>query len=354
VVKTGDGNAGRPRNERRTVTATDVAQAVGVSRSAVSRAFTPGALIADSTRQSVHAAAARLGYVPNALARMLISQRSRIVGVVMGTLINPFRSAVLDRLTAELHVAGYVPILFPVTPDSSVEDILPSIRQYQPEAVIMTGFTPVADALARMADSGVRVVVLNRGCEATVAADFISCDHMGGAALVAGRMLAAGYARLAVVGTGRGQVTTRSREDGFNAALRGAGLQPVQTVEAPLGYESGHAAAVRIMRDRRLPDAVFCLNDMTALGFIDAARTAYGLEPQRDYGIAGFDDIPMSAWPPYRLSSVTQPIAALAREVVTAIGRDGAGQSATCLLLPGSYVPRNSLRGEDAARRGAG
>ncbi len=328
---------------RRPVTALDVARAVGVSRSAVSRAFTPGALIAEGTRRNVEAAAARLGYVPNALARMLISRRSRIVGVVMGTLTNPFRSAVLDRLSTALHANDLVPILFPVTPNSSVDALLPSIRQYQPEAVVVTGFTPTAAALQRMRDAEVRVVVLNRGHEASDAGTFVSCDHAGGGALVAQRMLAAGYRRMGVVGAGRDQVTTASREAGFAAVLHEAGLRPVRAVECPLGYEGGAAAGAGLMGRRSRPEAVFCLNDMTALGVIDAARTAHGLEPGRDYGIAGFDDIPMGAWPTYGLSSVAQPIEAMVEEVVQVVLRGG---RATGASLPGRYVARRSLRGE--------
>lgn len=339
--------AGRNRLGHRGVTATDVARLVGVSRSAVSRAFSPGALIAESTRQRVYEAAHQLGYVPNALARMLINQRSRIVGIMMGTLMNPFRSTVLERLTTTLHQTGYLPILFQVRSNSLIEDILPSIQQYQPEAVVVTGLTPTADAVVRMRSAGTTVVVLNRGCESDVPAHFISTDHAGGARLVAIHMVAAGYQKFAVIGAGRAQVTTRSREDGFKAALQDAGLKTQHVIEHGLSYENGHASAVRLMRGQRRPEAVFCLNDMTALGFIDGARSAHGLEPQRDYGIVGFDDIPMSSWPPYRLSSVAQPVEGLVREVVGLIERPDVDDGATCLLLPGHFVSRRSLRGED-------
>ena len=332
---------------RRKVTATDVARAVGVSRSAVSRAFTPGALIADSTRASVHETAAKLGYVPNALARMLISQRSRIVGVVMGTLTNPFRSAVLDQLGAELHAAGYLPVLFPVTEGGTVERTLLSLLPYQPEAVVVTGYTPMAATVRRVAESGVRVVVLNRGSKASMPADFISCDHAGAGALVADRVTAAGYRRVAVVGSGPSQVA-RLREKGFRAGLQRAGLAPATvTVATLLDYPSGEAAAPIMAPGRARPDAVFCLSDMTALGFIDAVRAAYGLNPHRDYGIVGFDDIPMAAWPTYLLSTVAQPINGLVQQVVASIGRDAMPRAnGTELLLPGCYVARSSLRGE--------
>ena len=288
-------------------TSMDVASLAGVSRSAVSRTFTPGAMVSKATRERVRAAADQLGYVPNALARMLISQRSRIVGVVVGTLTNPFRSAVLDRLVAELHAAGLLPALFQVTPDISVDDLLVAMRQYQPEAILITGFTPNAAAVDRLRKSGVRVVVVNRGHDPQVAAHFVSADHRAGAALVATRMISAGYTRPVVIGANRKQVTTRSREDGFLDGLAQVGMRAARSVSAPLSYESGQAAGARLMGHQVHPDAVFCLNDAVAFGFIDAARTLHGLEPGRDYGVCGFDDVAMCAWPPYRLSSVSQP-----------------------------------------------
>jgi len=97
------------------------------------------------------------------------------------------------------------------------------------------------------------------------------------------------------------------------------------------------------------PDAVFCLNDLIALGFIDGAREVAGLEPQLDYGIAGFDNSQMAAWPAYRLSSIEQPVEGLARETVAAVRRATAGApmlGTWSCLLPGAFIPRNSLRGQ--------
>jgi DNA-binding LacI/PurR family transcriptional regulator len=333
---------------RRSVTAADVARAVGVSRSAVSRAFTPGAFIAEDTRRQVMDAAQRLGYRPNALARMLISRRSRIVGVVMGSLTNPFRAILLDRLIAGLHGADYLPVLFQVTAGSSIEALLPEILQYQPEAIVVTGFTPSEASTRQAIGAGSQVIVLNRGVAEGVPGGFISCDHVAGGRLVATRFMDAGYCRVGLVGVVADGASNRDREAGYRAGLAAVGLEPTHAVEA-LGYEGGVAAARALMTDRCRPDAVFCLNDLIAFGFIDGARDGAGLEPQRDYGVIGFDNSAMAAWPAYRLSSIEQPVEGLARETVAAVLRGTTGAPRPDLwssLLPGAFVPRNSVRGE--------
>jgi DNA-binding LacI/PurR family transcriptional regulator len=114
---------------------------------------------------------------------------------------------------------------------------------------------------------------------------------------------------------------------------------------AAAGYEGGVAAARALMGGRGRPDAVFCLNDLIAIGFIDGAREV-GLAPQRDYGIAGFDNIQMAGWPAYRLSSIEQPVEGLARETVAAVRRAPAAAGSWSCLLPAAFVPRNSLRGQ--------
>ena len=99
---------------RRAVTALDVARAAGVSRSAVSRTFTEGASVSEKTRQSVLEAALRLGYSPNAIARSLITQRSRMVGLVIGELTNPFFAEVLETFSEKLQNVGLRVLLFSI------------------------------------------------------------------------------------------------------------------------------------------------------------------------------------------------------------------------------------------------
>jgi Transcriptional regulators len=101
-------------------TSLDVARRAGVSQSAVSRAFTPGASVAPATRARVLAAAAELGYRPNALARSLITGRSRLIGLVVAYLDNQYYPIALERLSNALQARGYHVLIF-MTSQSAVD-----------------------------------------------------------------------------------------------------------------------------------------------------------------------------------------------------------------------------------------
>src|SRR3546814_537777 len=117
--------------------ATDVAKLAGVSQSAVSRAFTDGASIAESTRKKVLEAAGVLGYRPNYTARALSTRRSRIVGVIMGYLDNGFYPAVLEALSAELHAIDYRILLFTTDIASEVDPSVEEVLQYNVDMLVM-------------------------------------------------------------------------------------------------------------------------------------------------------------------------------------------------------------------------
>ncbi|MGL4242275.1 MAG: LacI family DNA-binding transcriptional regulator, partial [Beijerinckiaceae bacterium] len=127
-----------PRSsERRPATAIDVARLAGVSQSAVSRAFTPGASVAVETRERINAAARELGYRPNAIARSLITRRSRIIGLVAAYLQNHFYPDVLERLSARLRDEGYHLMLFTADGRTSTDPVLAEIVQYRMDGLIL-------------------------------------------------------------------------------------------------------------------------------------------------------------------------------------------------------------------------
>jgi DNA-binding LacI/PurR family transcriptional regulator len=143
------------------VTSLDVAKLAQVSQSAVSRSFTSGASVAPATRQRVQEAAKKLGYRPNAIARSLITKRSRMIGVVMSYLDNQFYPLVLEKLSQALQQQGYHVLLF-IGDTVEADGILSEILQYQVDGLVLAS-TSVSSVLAKnCADAGIPVVQSQR------------------------------------------------------------------------------------------------------------------------------------------------------------------------------------------------
>jgi DNA-binding LacI/PurR family transcriptional regulator len=289
------------------VTARAVAQALGISQSSVSRAFTRDASISPAMRARIVQAADQLGYKPNAIARSLITRRTNIVGIVMANLTNPFYPEVLEQLTIRLQAGGRQTLLFNVPPGKDVDDELPLLLQYQVDAVIITSAT-VSSAMARTcAERGTPVVLFNRYVPgAAVAA--IACDNVEGGRAAAEHLIRQGHARPAFV-AGRTDTTTNlDRERGFVERLKELGVAlHARDGGGEYTYESGFASALRLIRLPEPPDAIFFANDILAIGGIDALREA-GVRVPDDVSIIGFDNIPVAGWAPYSLTTMRQPI----------------------------------------------
>ncbi|HRO81024.1 MAG TPA: LacI family DNA-binding transcriptional regulator, partial [Alicycliphilus denitrificans] len=129
------------------VTAQDVARLAQVSQSAVSRTFTPGASVSEETRSKVMLAAQTLGYRPNALARSLITRRSRIIALVMSYLENQFYPLVIEKLSQKLQKQGYHVLMF-ISDLDEADAVLTEILQYQVDGIVMAS-TTLSTALAK-------------------------------------------------------------------------------------------------------------------------------------------------------------------------------------------------------------
>lgn len=330
------------------VTSSDVARLADVSRSAVSRAFTPGAVVAESTRRKIYEAAETLGYRPNAIARMLIKRRSDLVGVVLGSLTNQFLSVLAARLIEAIHRAGLRPLLFQAASRSELDRLLPQVLQYQVSSILATGFTPDPDVAASCWRAGAPVIVVNRATPPGYPGISIATDHEAGGRLAADVLLDAGYSRIAVLLGDESMSTHRARRTGFERRLAERGYAPLAIDTGPFTFERGFAGALGLFAGSEHPDAVFCSGDLIALGALDALRVRLTLRVPDDVGVLGFDDIPPAAWPAYDLTTIRQPL----DEVVAAVGdhleaADPPRLDPVRLVLPPSVVLRATLRAPD-------
>lgn len=332
------------------VSQVDVADLAGVSQSAVSRVFTPGASVSDETRAKVGDAARRLGYRGNAIARSLVTRRTNIIAIIMASLANPFYPVVLERFITKLQELGYWVLLFKITDQQAVDDALLRALQYRVDGVIMTSAVLSSQLADECSSRGTPVVLFNR-YEYKTKASAVGCDHAGGGRLVAEALLRAGHRRLAFIAGQEGSSTSRDREAGFTERLGELGYSGLLRETGDYSYESGRAAARRLLSRPDRPDAIFCANDLMACGVIDAARCEFNLSVPESLAVVGFDDIPMAAWPAYDLTTIHQPIDRLVDATIETLvsALDNPGGERILRLIPGQLVIRRSALAQDAA-----
>lgn len=335
---------GRPSgNGRGFVTAEAVARRAGVSHSAVSRTFTEGASVSERVRQRVLKAAARLGYRVNRLAQGLIHQRSNLVGVLGANLQAPFMAAQVDALSQALLREGMQCLLLNAAgADDDITRLIDRILEFRVRAIVILSGAPSTSIVRECAVNGVRLVLVNKIVEGT-RTDAILADHATGVRLAVELLIKTGCRRPAIVSTAEDTASLVQRSDTAAAHFRAAGLSPVcWSRGAGVSYETG-AAAARELLDAHGIDAAFCVTDLLALGFLDAARQSGRRVPQ-DVQVIGFNDIPQSSWQSYRLTSIRLPVDVLTQAVKDAILREGSSSKPLRRLLPLTLVERGTTR----------
>ena len=331
-------------------TSYDVARHAGVSQAVVSRAFQPVAPISAEARARVLASAAMLGYLPNAVARSLITKRTGLAGVLLTEATLRDTPDLLIVLAQALLAQGFQPLLFPCTNESEGGAALDKALAFGVDGVVSCVSLSAPDlAKARLRQ---RPVVLFNRHSAEPDTLQVACDHASAAALLAARLYAAGHRRFAVVTGPADAPVSALRVGSFLARLAQLGVGPIQTFEGDYHYESGHAAAMQLLATpagqtaAQRPEVVFCANDAMALGVLDAARFALMLRVPRDVSVVGFDDIPSGQRPAYLLTTVRQPFKEMA---VTAaqLFRDAVDDTPVAhprVLAPGTLIERVSAQ----------
>ncbi len=337
-----------------TVTSLDVARLAQVSQSAVSRSFTPGASVSGVTRAKVEEAARKLGYRPNAIARSLITRRSRMIGVVMSYLDNGFYPVVLEKLSQRLQRDGYHVLLF-IADSREVDKVLAEILQYQVDGLVMAS-TSLSGALAlRCAESGIPVVLFNRTMRDSRSASSVTSDNHAGGRMVARYLVETGHQRIAYLAGMEDSSTNLDRERGFREGLAGLGRVCFARAVGNYAFEDAKGAARELFTvpARRRPDAVFVANDHMAMAAMDTLRIELGLRIPEDVSVVGFDDVRQASWGSYQLTSVAQNADAMIEASSTLLLEQIAGQvQSREVVLPVRLVVRGSSAPRAVQTRG--
>jgi LacI family transcriptional regulator len=289
----------------------EVAARAGVSVGTVSNVLNRPDIVASSTRARVLEAINALGFVRNESARQLRAGRSRMIGLVVLDVANPFFTDVARGVEDEASESGLAVIMCNSDEQLARESgYLDLLEQQRVQGILITPVTDDEASLARLQARGTPVILVDRrspsGNQCSVAVD----DVLGGDIAVS-HLLAGGHERIAFAG---GPVSLRQVADRREGALRalkraGASSAELMIIDTPaLNVAAGKAAgsAIAEIGSAARPTAVFCANDLVALGLLQE-MTHNGIKVPDDIAIVGYDDIDFAAAAAVPLSSVRQP-----------------------------------------------
>ncbi|PHX99215.1 MAG: LacI family transcriptional regulator [Rhodospirillaceae bacterium] len=296
------------------VTSYDVATRAGVSQSAVSRCFMPGSSASKKMRERVMKAAGDLGYMPNAIARSLITRRSGMVAVIVSNLTNLYYPEVLSELTQRLSQRGTRVLLFTLQRESEIDEVLEQVWRYRVDGVIAAARLS-RDQVQDFERHRVPFVFYNRYFH-DYPVNAVCCDQDGGAKLLVDRLYAADHRRFAIIGGPPDSVVGIERVQGAQTRLTELGVSNTPVVAGDYGYERGAQALRDLLKCGRF-DAIVSANDVTAIGAMDAARFEFGLKVPDEMSVVGFDGVGPASWSSYRLTTVRQPVRRMAEAAVS-------------------------------------
>ena len=331
------------------VTIVDVARMAGVSTATVSHAFSAKRPVSQETRERVRAVAARAGYRPNHVAASMVTGRTRTIGMVVPDIGNPFFSELVRGAEAAAMAAGYMTIVCSSELDGALEDrCVQVLADKRVDALLyLPGTSRPPRPLADPALAQTPLVIIDEDMAGLPpGASVVTSDNEVGGALAAGHLCDLGHREIGVIAGPEGLPTAEARLRGFAAVLfaRGISLPPGRIVRAPY-YTRDAGLAVGCELLTRHPDvtAVFCANDLIALGAVTAAAER-GRQVGRDLSLAGFDDIFVSQLVNPALTTVRQPVARLGKEAaqIAVQALEGRGGKPRRVILPVELVVRGS------------
>ena len=333
----------KTKNKRPTLA--EVAHRAGVSRSAVSRSFTPGASVSDLTRNKVEQAAMELGYRPNILARSLTTRRTGLVGLIANNFHNPGFLEVFDLFTRALQNNGLRPLIVNLTDEIEPARSVGLLLEYQVDAVVIASSTlPVGFADA-FAEADIPVVHAFGRPSKRRDISVVGIDNVEAGRMAAERLLKCDYKSISFFGGPEKATSTRDRLEGFLDVL--SEYPKIKTrvhFAGDYSFEAGfNEMASIILRD--LADGYFCGDDVISIGAMTALKLA-GKNIPCEVGLIGFNDMEMAGWESIKLTTIHQPLEKIVSESVACllhILTEGPRDEASIKLFRCEIVERNTL-----------
>ncbi|HZB02551.1 MAG TPA: LacI family DNA-binding transcriptional regulator [Actinomycetota bacterium] len=329
----------------RRVTIGDVASLAGVSKTTVSHVISGNRPVSTETRSRVETAIADLGYRPDGVARSLRTRRTHVVALIIPDITNPFYPVLSRGLEHALAETGYRTFICSSDGDTERElDFLAEVFDRRVDGIVLDSFHIGVDDVMSITRGGVPMVWIGGSPGAHPGVDSVRPDDEHGAFEATMHLVEHGHRAIAIVDGPAGSGT--SRRNGYLRALETAGIQPPSThlVRSDWTREGGASALRRLLRSDPRPTAIFCSNDRSAIGVIDAAHER-GLGLPDDLAVVGFDDIEEAAMTTPPLTTVRNPAFETGEEAGRLLGERMSGAyrgAARDVQLPATLVVRAS------------
>lgn len=336
------------RNRRPTLE--DVAEVAGVSRALVSLALNDSPRVAAASKMLILEAAASLDYRPNLAARNLASHRTGTIGVMLNDLHNPYYVDVFDGVSAAATETERSLLLTTGRNQMAGErEAIASMLAHRVDGIVLVGPMIPTSEISRLAES-VPVVLVGRTVR-DVHVDCVANHEAEGAAIAVGHLVALGHRRIAHIDGGSGAGAS-ARRTGFERAVKALGIDSdCEVIPGDYTEAAGTSAAKRILKRKIRPTALFCANDLVAIGSMDTFAAADVRTPE-DISVIGYDNSMLARLSRISLTSIDQSTQLLGRvaldllnqrlDIQASASADSVGKSQRIELVTPTLITRRT------------
>ena len=326
------------------ITIKDIAEKCDISYTTVSRALTGKPGVNPATRKKIIETAQLIGYRPNAIARSLVTNRSKTIALMIPEICNPFFSDIAYAVDETANQNGYTTIIFISSWDENIEqEKLALLQEKRVDGIILR---PVHDDATFYKDINIPVVLLTYLPEYDISS--IEVENFVGGYDGVTYLISRGYKNIGFIGGKQHNVTTKGRYEGYLKSLE-ENRMPINPGNVRFGdytLENGYKSATELLTSSTPPDALFCCNDLIALGVWQKA-SELGIHVPSQLGIIGFDDTTMASLPLTKLTTFAQPreqIGQLAANLLIESIHKQPEKITRKILLKPKLIIRNSTR----------
>lgn len=325
----------------------DIAKKAKLAPSTISRALQDHPRIGAETKTRVRALAKEMGYVPSTVARSLTANQTWTIGMVVAAISDPFMGRIVEGVEQVAIGAGFNVILSTSQNDRQREiAVIDVLQQRRVDGIIVVA-SHLFDRYRHYFDRIEVPIVMIDEQEPGGVIHSVAVDDLGGARLAVEHLLALGHRRIGYVGVTNRPKSNQYRLKGYQQALQAAGITPDPTLIFASNHIEDHAkrgeASLEPLSTAGAT-AIFCYNDMTAIGVLSACYKR-GFSVPDDLSVVGFDDIDMAAYTIPPLTTIRQPRLELGQRAMQMILDLLAGQTPENQLISGELVVRETTAG---------